>query len=180
MLRQLARGIGLTVVKSLHFDHICSLPSVRIVAPGYCFSRSSDRINERGKRKSRAIICGCARQGGGCRAGICFELSSVLPWVMAPGVCELDGEAVLVKLRRICCDPSLFQGFLVRLRARRQIKISFSLRACLSHHFHQYLSSLHRIAYLSQECDASTAHTIRGPQSDLKTKPIDCCHGCFR
>jgi hypothetical protein len=61
-----------------------------------------------------------------------------------------------------------------------QITNSFGLRACVLHHFHQHLSSFSRIAYPSQECNASTAHTIRGPQSDLKTKPIDRCHGCFR
>jgi hypothetical protein len=36
------------------------------------------------------------------------------------------------------------------------------------------------LTYLPQECYASTAHAIRGPQADLKTKPIDCRHGCFR
>jgi hypothetical protein len=56
------------------------------------------------------------------------------------------------------------QGVRDAERAGRQIKNSFGLRACVLHHFHQHLSSLSRIAYLPQECNASTAYAIRGPQ----------------
>jgi hypothetical protein len=61
-----------------------------------------------------------------------------------------------------------------------QIWNSFGLRACLLHHFHQSFPSLSRIAYLRQECDAGTTHAIRGFQSDMKTKAIDCGHRRIR
>jgi len=75
--------------------------------------------------------------------------------------------------------PSLFQRFLARPYGRRQIKNSFGLRASLLHHFHQHFPSFHRIAYLPQECNASTAHAIGRFQADMKTEAIDCCHGGF-
>jgi hypothetical protein len=86
----------------------------------------------------------------------------------------------------LVCDFSSCDGAIAkprvsyaRQRARRQIKNSFSLRASLLNHFHKHFPSFSRIAYLPQECNASTAHAIRGPQSDLKPKPIDCGHHCF-
>jgi hypothetical protein len=113
-----------------------------------------------------------------------FFLDRRLTW-MSVSRDSNDSQTSGSPVRRSCATslpamaPSLIQGFLARLYARRQIKNSFGLRACLLHHFHKHFPSFSRIAYLPQECNARTAHTIRGPQSDLKTKPIDCCHGCF-
>jgi hypothetical protein len=76
--------------------------------------------------------------------------------------------------------PPVFPAVLAHIvPVEYRIWNSLGLRARLLHHFDQDFPSFCRIAYLSQEGDAGTAHAILRLQAHMKTETIDRCHHCF-